>query len=318
MKERTLLHLNKNTISPWSIDKILSEESYSVFIDCIYKQEVYLANSLENFNKLFNINSLLELLNTRRLSFPRCRLIKNGAIIPPASYTVRKAGSLGEIINSLNVPKVTQLIAEGTTIAIDFCEDLWGGINEVCSDFSTLFSEKTGATLFFSSGQEVCFTAHWDNSDVIVYQLSGKKRWKIYPKTLDMPLDENKDSMDPHSDDPLMDTTLQANSILYIPRGYWHAPEPCGEHSLHVSFAFRRRNGMDYLKWLIPKLCDEFNVRKDIDRHADLEHRTEYIDSLRVALCRYINDSTLRDYIEYCDHRTFKNAIFTESSLLKY
>ncbi|EAB1943971.1 hypothetical protein GV024_23220 [Salmonella enterica] len=26
---------------------------------------------------------------------------------------------------------------------------------------------------------------------------------------------------------------------LYIPRGYWHAPEPCGEHSLHVSFAFK-------------------------------------------------------------------------------
>lgn len=146
MKERTLLHLNKNTISPWSIDKILSEESYSVFIDCIYKQEVYLANSLEGFNKLFNIDSLLELLNTRRLSFPRCRLIKNGAIIPPASYTERKAGSLGEIINSLNVPKVTQLIVEGTTLVIDFCEDIWRGINEVCSDFSTLFSEKTGAT----------------------------------------------------------------------------------------------------------------------------------------------------------------------------
>ncbi|WJV53228.1 cupin domain-containing protein [Prodigiosinella aquatilis] len=317
MKESIQLHLNKNTISPWSIDKVLSERAFSNFIESFYRQEVFSGSAIGHFSDLFNINSLVELLNTRRLSFPRCRLIRQGTLIPPASYTVRKGGSLGEAINTLDVTKVSQLIDEGTTLAIDFCEDLWEEINDVCGDFSTLFSEKTGATLFFSSGKEVGFTAHWDNSDVIVYQLSGKKRWKIYSKSLDMPIDENKDSMPPHSDIPFLDLTLEANNVLYIPRGYWHAPEPCGEHSLHVSFAFRRRNGMDYLKWLIPKLCDELVVRKDIDRHADLANSTEYINGLKSALCEHINDSTLRAYIESCDRRDLKNAVFTGHALLK-
>jgi len=317
MKENIQLHLNKNTISPWSIDKVLSERAFSNFIESFYRQEVFSGSAIRHFSELFNINSLAELLNTRRLSFPRCRLIKQGTLIPPASYTVRKTGSLGEAINTLDVTKVSQMIDEGTTLAIDFCEDLWLEINDVCGDFSTLFSEKTGATLFFSSGKEVGFTAHWDNSDVIVYQLSGKKRWKIFSKSLDMPIDENKNSMPPHSDIPFLDLTLDANNVLYIPRGYWHAPEPCGEHSLHVSFAFRRRNGMDYLKWLIPKLCDELIVRKDIDRLADLATSAEYIKGLKGALSEHINDSTLRAYIESCDRRDLKNPLFTGHALLK-
>ncbi len=290
--------------------------TYLNFIECFCRQEVFSASANDSFSDFFNISSLLDLLNTRRLSFPRCRLIKNGTLILPVSYTLRKPGSLGETINSLHVTKVTQLIDEGATLAIDFCEDLWGPINEVCGDFSTIFSEKTGATLFFSSGQEAGFSVHWDNSDVIVYQLSGKKRWKIYPKTLDMPIDENKDSMPSSADEPFLDTTLEANNILYIPRGYWHAPEPCGEHSLHVSFAFRRRNGMDYIKWLIPKLCEELIVRDDIDKHAELTDITEYIESLRIALCKHVNKHTLFTYIESCDNRPLREALFTEHSLL--
>jgi hypothetical protein len=317
MKEHIPLHLSKGTTSAWSVDKVLSEEGFSDFIDCFYKQQIFLATAESSFHDFFSIDSFLELLNTRRLSFPRCRLIKDGALIPPASYTVRKTGSLGEKINALNVTKVTQLVSDGVALVIDFCEDLWGDISDVCDDFSEIFSEKTGATLFFSSGQKVGFTAHWDNSDVIVYQLSGKKRWKIYPKTLDMPIDENNGAIDPPVGDPFFDKTLEANNILYVPRGYWHAPEPCGEHSLHISFAFRRRNGMDYLKWLIPKLCDELIVRKDIDRHADSETSTQYINILRATLFEYINDSTLHDYIESCNRRDLKKAVFTKRALFK-
>ncbi|EKC2263091.1 hypothetical protein VQ360_003796 [Salmonella enterica] len=317
MKERTLQHLNKSTVSPWSIDNVLSESSYLDFIHCFNTQEIYQASATNCFSNFFSLNSLVEILNTRRLSFPRCRLIKCGNLIPPVSYTLRKPGALGEIINALHVTKVTQLIGEGATLAIDFCEDLWGAINEVCGDISTIFSEKTGATLFFSSGPDVGFTSHWDNSDVIVYQLSGRKRWKIYSKTVDMPTDENKDSMLPPAEDPFLDITLGANDILYIPRGYWHAPEPCGEHSLHLSFAFRRRNGMDYIKWLTRKFCEELVIRKDIDRYADSSDVAEYLDSLKNALCEHINARTLIDYIESCGNQPFREESFTEHALLQ-
>src|SRR5471030_3197383 len=78
MKENIQLHLNKNTISPWSIDKVLSERAFSNFIESFYRQEVFSGSAIRHFSELFNINSLAELLNTRRLSFPRCRLIKQG------------------------------------------------------------------------------------------------------------------------------------------------------------------------------------------------------------------------------------------------
>lgn len=317
MKKPTLPHLNKCTFSPWSPVHLLTDSSFIDFMRCVYHQETYLASASKCLSQFFSISALTELLNTRRLSFPRCRLIKNGSPVSPVSYTRQKQGALGEVINTLHVKKVTQYIDEGATLVIDFCEDLWGPINEVCGDISTVFREKTGATLFFSAGQETGFTSHWDNSDVIVYQLSGKKRWKIYGQTVEMPVDENKEMMLPSAGPPAQDITLEADHMLYIPRGYWHAPEPCGDHSLHVSFAFRRRNGMDYLKWLLPKLCEELIVRMDIDRHADSPDTQVYLDNLKATLCEYINEQTLGAYIENCNCRQLKDEIFTVCALLK-
>ena len=317
MKKNIPQHLNHDTVSQWSLDKILSKELYLGFLESFYKQELFSAKSDGSFNDFINIRFLLELLNTRRLSFPRCRLVSNGTLIPPMSYTLQKQGALGEKINSLDIAKVTCLMDDGATLVIDFCEDLCGSISDVCDDFSTIFSERTGATLFFNSGQKVGFTTHWDNSDVIVYQLSGKKRWKVYPKTVDMPIAENTDSMVPPLDPPLWNNTLEANEILYIPRGFWHSPEPCGEHSLHISFAFRRRNGMDYIKWLVPKLCDELVIRKDIDRNSDIISTMEFVESLKVVMSKYITENTLHSFIESCDNKPLRKSFFTERSLLK-
>lgn len=317
MKKPTLLHLNKDSFSPWSPFNLLTDSSYLDFMHCFYHQETYLASASKCLCNFFNISDLTELLNTRRLSFPRCRLIKNGSPISPVSYVRKKQGALGEVINTLDVKKVTQYIDDGSTLVIDFCEDIWGPVNKVCGDIATIFREKTGATLFFRAGQDAGFTSHWDNSDVIVYQLSGRKRWKIYGQTVEMPVEENKEMMHPPAEPPTQDIILKTNNLLYIPRGYWHAPEPCGDHSLHISFAFRRRNGMDYLKWLIPKLCEKLITRMDIDRHAEPMDTSVYLDNLKATLGEYINKQTLDAYIEDCNRHQGEDEHFTASTLLK-
>lgn len=318
MKKNILELLNeKKTHSCFFLDKILSEESYLNFMQCFQRNDFFHATSKNEFCGLFSVDSLVELLNTRRLSFPRSRLVKNGCLIEPVKYNIRKSGSLGETINRLDVEKVSHFLECGATLAIDFSEDLWGAVNELCNDFSQVFNERTGATVFFSSGKDVGFTSHWDNSDVIVYQLSGKKRWKIFHKTLDMPVEENKPSMTSPPGEPFFDEIVNENEILYIPRGFWHAPEPCGEHSLHISFAFRRRNGMDYIKWLTPKLSENLVFRKDIDRFADDKSTLDYINNLRMAMNQEINLTNLLEYISDCDRRQLCELRFDHKNLIK-
>lgn len=41
---------------------------------------------------------------------------------------------------------------------------------------ATEFQDKTGATLFFSTGATKGITTHWDDNDTLIFQLSGRKK----------------------------------------------------------------------------------------------------------------------------------------------
>lgn len=244
------------------IGKNNSQQLYRHFQD----NDILKCNMQIDSSEILTLAELQEIINTRRLSFPRCRLVRSGKPLPPADYNERKQAALGESIIKLVAGKVMHHLNSGATLAIDFAEDLSLKIKSISDAISHQFLERTAATIFFSIGDEKGFTTHWDNSDVFVFQLSGKKRWKIYHPTLASPVEENKVTMSIPEGQPSYDFILNTNEMLYIPRGYWHAPQPCDAHSLHISFAFRQRNGIDFIKWLIPTLSEHLCFREDIKK----------------------------------------------------
>lgn len=260
-------------------------------------------------SEILTLAELQEIINTRRLSFPRCRLVRSGKPLPPGDYNERKQAVLGESITKLVTNKVMHHLNSGATLAIDFAEDLSLKIKSIGDAISHQFLERTGATIFFSMGDEKGFTTHWDNSDVLVFQLSGKKRWKIYHPTLESPVEENKAEMSIPEGQPSDDFILNSNEMLYIPRGYWHAPEPCGAHSLHISFAFRKRNGIDFMKWLIPTLPEHLCFREDIKKTATSSSKESYIQKLRSELDNLITVEYLDAFIAASNQRQLARDI---------
>lgn len=60
----------------------------------------------------------------------------------------------------------------------------------------------------------------------------------------------------PHFDPPtevVWNGTLQAGEVMHIPRGFWHQAtrqDKGNGYSLHLTFSFPKRTGVDYLMWL--------------------------------------------------------------------
>ena len=101
------------------------------------------------------------------------------------------------------------------------------------------------------------FAPHYDTHDVLVVQIEGEKRWKVYGAESACPLNEMRDG------NPKMDTgnakpdtfLMQAGDVLYIPRGYIHEAEAEGIASLHLTFGLHPPLNKDLLTAAVEQLA---------------------------------------------------------------
>ncbi len=289
----------------YGIERFLGDVQFKEFLNCTERNNVYKCRFNVPASEILTPLDLEDIINTRRLSFPRCRLVRSGKPLAPAEYNERSHSAMGEGIIKLIPQRVMQEIENGATLALDFAEDLLTSVRAIAESLSIFFQEKTGATVFFSVGNEKGFTTHWDNSDTLIFQLSGKKKWHLYEPDFPYPVAENKPSMPVPEGTPSESFILKANDFLYLPRGHWHAPELCDSHSLHISFAFRRRNGIDFFRSLMPQLASCLLFRKDINKYADEAEQELYVRTLRAVLQNIITVDNLKAYLETCHNRQF-------------
>lgn len=108
--------------------------------------------------------------------------------------------------------------------------------------------------MYVAGGTESGLGLHWDEHDVVVVQLEGRRRWSLGSLASNAPLRER---LQPHGlgavepDRPAevgaIDITLDPGDVLVVPRGTWHRVEGTGDRSAHVSFGFDYPLGLDVL-----------------------------------------------------------------------
>ncbi|CAM3647661.1 hypothetical protein BS639_24310 [Rouxiella silvae] len=299
------------TPAPPTLSSLLGADNYRDLLSHYSQKTLYRTRLAETAaGSILTLGDLQDILNTRRLSFPRCRLVQDGKPLNPAGYHEEGPTALGQRIVKIAPERVMEAVSSGVTLAIDFIEDLSAQVGHLAGAIATEFQERTGATAFFSTGSSKGFTTHWDNSETLIFQLSGKKKWNIWTPTFNSPVSDNKHELPPPSSPPSESLTLEENDFLYLPRGYWHAPEPCGSHSLHISFAFRPRNGIDFTKYLLQKLGTELKFREDIDKSISGMALQEYVDTLYETLEKIMTPENLISFLTESSHRKFISTPF--------
>jgi len=95
---------------------------------------------------------------------------------------------------------------------------------------------RVGANAYLTPPNASGFKVHNDGHDVIVLQLEGEKRWRLYDFSQTLPLESDPAVLE-EPPEPSEELVLSPGDALYVPRGLFHAAETRGSHSLHITLS---------------------------------------------------------------------------------
>lgn len=216
---------------------------------------------------LFGWPTLNALLREHRLSPPRLRLERAGAEVTGSVLRSRRTRR-GSVMRDLDQAALNAALRDGATLIVDAVNEASAGLETLCARLAAEFLASCQANLYACWGQTQGFDVHWDDHDIFVVQVEGRKQWRLYGATLAHPTRAGPALDHPRPQEPLESFVLEAGEVLYLPRGHWHAAVGLGEPSLHLTIGLTRKSGADFLHWLADQALADAGARADLPFEA--------------------------------------------------
>lgn len=250
------------------------------------------------FTDLFSVESVDELVSVRGLRTPFLRMAKNGAVLPPTSYT-RSGGSGASIADQVADDKVLAQFADGATLVLQALHRTWPPLVRFGSELAAELGHPVQINAYVTPAQNQGFAAHYDTHDVFVLQVAGSKRWTIHAPVFDDPLerhtwDRRRAAVESAAaGQPLIDTVLQPGDALYLPRGYLHSAVAQGDVSVHLTVGIHPVTAYELVSDLLAAAAEDRELRRSLPVGVDLTdpavlagHLTAAADRLAVLAGR--------------------------------
>jgi hypothetical protein len=301
-----------NAINPVSLQDVLAPMVSTEFFNQYWGQSfVHVKGRPDKFKQLFPWGVLNRILSQHRLQYPRIRLVRDGSPVPVKDFMLMAQSRHYQLeIPRVNVKPFLELLRSGATLVIDSVDELHTPVTELARALEYTFHEQITVNLYAAWGKEKGFDVHWDEHDVLVLQIAGRKNWAVYGTTQKWPLTHCVGNSCPPPR-ALWSGLINEGDLLYLPRGWWHVARPLSEPSLHLTFGIRNRNGIDLLSWLATKLHDNELCRMDIPRFSGDVTLAEHTDRLRAAIIAAFDDGVTRRFLDDYDSRAQSRAIFS-------
>jgi len=171
---------------------------------------------------------------------------------------------------------------------------------KLCATLQDHFQSMCGANMYLTPPGTQGFAPHYDDVEVFLVQLEGKKHWKLHESRSPeekLPKVSSGNFTQEEVGEPMMEFDLEAGDMLYMPRGTIHQGN-CfpDQHSLHLTFSCYQMNSWsDFLEKLLPAAL-ELATQEDIEFRRGLPRN--FLQVMGVANSE--NNST--DRAQFMDH----------------
>jgi ribosomal protein L16 Arg81 hydroxylase len=200
------------------------------------------------FTSLLSLEEVDRVIATLDRRYPNITLKDARRDVAPKDYTVD-----GE---ALDVAKVYQLFADGSTISMAFLDTVVPSLTLFCRALENEFSFPLQANIYLTPPGAQGAKPHYDTHDVFVLQVAGSKQWTIYGTPCELPL--ARQDFDPvvhERGDATMEFELQAGDVAYVPRGIVHEARSTDTISLHITAGILRYTWADLLLEFVAGAC---------------------------------------------------------------
>ncbi len=246
------------------------------------------------FASLLPWPTLNTILQEHRLDAPRIRVVKEGKDQPRGAYLQDRNGISGASAPSVRIQELNALLRSGALLVIDAIEETSAPIRALAEDLERTLSAPIQINAYAGWQETQGFKTHWDDHDVMVLQVAGKKSWRVFEDNKPYPVDYDEREVPPPT--PHWAGVLEAGDVLYIPRGWWHDAKPVGEPTLHLTIGIGNTTGLDVVAWLSKRLRQVASVRKDVPRFGGPEAQAAYLAELRSTLMEQVNTLDLEAF----------------------
>jgi ribosomal protein L16 Arg81 hydroxylase len=287
-----------------SLEKLLEPCPPEEFLHSTWgKAHRYIQGQRGKFARLLPWDQLNEILMQHRLDFPRLRLALDGKSLPASSYlkhtrNARQTTAIPRLLSN----ELTKQLRQGATLVLDAVDELFRPLRELAEGLEYFFHEHVQINAYAGWQTSRGFDLHFDDHDVFILQVAGRKRWKVYGMTKPYPLAQDRNSIEKPSANPVWEGMLQDGDLFYMPRGWWHLAEPLAEPTLHLTVGVHNRTGVDFLRWMVERVGKKSAAfRQDLPRLSSALDQQTHMDQLRSELMAEWDESLLKRYLDNYD-----------------
>src|ERR1044072_3278330 len=217
------------------LDTILQPLSTAEFFEQFWQKKILVTSEADSdrFAGLLSLSDI-DILISSSLSPDDGRVVKARTPIPP-----------GRLERPLDLSTAYKAYQAGDTILLNGIEKrwnpgagLWSSLEESLIGRGIALAARVGANMYLTPKGTAGFPPHYDDHDVFILQLEGKKHWQIYGSVGPFPIKRQvKTIAREQLPQPVTEITLEPGRVIYIPRGVYHEAFKSDDYSMHVTIS---------------------------------------------------------------------------------
>jgi bifunctional lysine-specific demethylase and histidyl-hydroxylase NO66 len=217
------------------------------------------------FDDLLSERDVERLVCSTAIRYPAFRLVQEGRQLSVGDYA-SDVSWRPPFTQTVDVPRLLAEWQAGATIVLQALHVSWHPLAVFCRALEEALGHGVQANAYYTPRGSQGFAVHHDTHDVLILQVAGEKRWRLYDPLLELPLKHQRYSRElgDHGE-PTDDLVLRDGDSLYLPRGWLHEAETSDTDSLHLTIGISAHTWVDAMKGALQACEDEPAFRRGVE-----------------------------------------------------
>jgi Cupin superfamily protein len=220
-------------------------------------------------------------------------LMRDGIQLPRSFYTFNEG-------KRLNVRALHELLPQGISIIVDGVHRSVPQISQLAAGVEREMRIRTHVNAYMSFSKGGAFKPHWDVHDVLVVQVHGNKRWRVWDVEVPHPV-EMADRLNVDARAPDQEVEMAPGDVLFIPRGEPHSAAVSTKHSVHLTIGLLSQTGINFFDHLRREAAKDPILRMDLPRHSSHEESGVHESALKHRLRQLIDAASMSQFLQEDD-----------------
>jgi ribosomal protein L16 Arg81 hydroxylase len=251
----------------------------------------------DRYSNLLGWDALQQMIE--RGEYPRgladFRLAKESVNVPPERWLTKNKADNS---NKVDTAKLEEFLASGFSLIITPIDRHVPALTSLCANIRSRICEQIKVGVIVTASSSVgAFKIHFDPEDLIILQVEGTKRWKIFGPAVSNPVQGMAKQVPPPEEEPIFDEVLMPGDFLFLPGGNWHHCENGPGRSLHLGIFFIPPTSWHAVKTLTSNLVSDEMFRTPLTRLKDEAEFDALEAEVKRNLIEKISNLKLKEFL---------------------